>query len=278
MSSAFPATDPAASAGRFQSGLQQQADISFGTILRRAVLAGLVAGAVAAVFVGLVAEDSIDAAIAIEEAGADAAHDADHDTDESTDSGDASHGHGDDEALFTRSQQVVGGLAAAVVFGLVVGVVFGTVYAAVRHKITIGSETGRVLLLAAAAYLATAVLPALKYPANPPAVGDPDTVNERTLLYFTFLAASIILAVAVGMLYRRLATRLERSAAVVATATAALAGTAVLLVVWPSSPDRVAQDFPAQLLWDFRLESLATLTIIWSTFGLGMGWMSRPRT
>ena len=278
MSSAFPATDSAASAGRFQGGPQQQADISFGTILRRAVLAGLLAGAVAAVFVGLVAEDSIDAAIAIEEAGADAAHDADHDTGESTDSGDASHGHGEDEALFTRSQQVVGGLAAAVVFGLVVGVVFGTVYAAVRHKITIGSETGRILLLAAAAYLATAVLPSLKYPANPPAVGDPDTVNERTLLYFTFLAASIILAVAVGMLYKRLAARLERSAATVSTAAAALAGTAVLLVVWPSSPDRVAEDFPAQILWDFRLESLATLTIIWSTFGLGMGWMSRPRT
>ena len=278
MSSAFPATDPTASAGRLPGGPQQQADIGFGTILRRAVLAGLLAGAVAAVFVGLVAEDSIDAAIAIEEAGADAGPDADHDTGESTDSGDASHGHGDEEALFTRGQQVVGGLAAAVVFGLVVGSVFGTVYAAIRHKITIGSETGRVLLLAAAAYLATAVLPSLKYPANPPAVGDPDTVNERTLLYFTFLAASVILAVAVGMLYKRLAARLERSAAVVSTAAAALAGTAVLLAVWPSSPDRVAEDFPAQLMWDFRLESLATLTIIWSTFGLGMGWMSRPRT
>ena len=274
MSSAFPATDPVTSAGRSRGGSQPQADINFGTILRRAVLAGLLAGVAAAVFVGLVAEDSIDAAIAIEEAGAA----AEHDTGESTDSGEAAHGHGDDEALFTRSQQVVGGLAAAVVFGLVVGVVFGTVYAAIRHKITVGSETGRVLLLAAAAYLATAVLPSLKYPANPPAVGDPDTVNERTLLYFTFLAAAIILAVAVGMLYKRLAARLERSAAVVSTAAAALAGVAVLLVVWPASPDTVAEDFPAQLLWDFRLESLATVTIIWSTFGLGMGWMNRPRT
>ena len=277
MSSAFPATDPVASAGRWRGGSQPQADINFGTILRRAVLAGLLAGLVAAVFVGLVAEDSIDAAIAIEEAGAADEHNADHDTGESTDPGEAAHDHGDDEALFTRSHQVVGGLAAAVVFGLVVGVVFGTVYAATRHKITVGSETGRILLLAAAGYLATAVLPSLKYPANPPAVGDPDTVNERTLLYFTFLAAAIILAVAVGMLYKRLTARLERSAAVVSTAAAALAGAAVLLVVWPSSPDTVAEGFPAQLLWDFRLESLATLTIIWSTFGLGMGWMSRSR-
>lgn len=266
MSSAFPATEAT------PAGHQQTPRATFGTILRRAVLAGLVAGALAAVFVGLVAEDSIDAAIDIEEATAGA------DTPEGSDEAAGGHSHGDEEPLFTRGQQVVGGLTAAVLFGLVVGVVFGTVYAAIRHKITVGSETGRILLLAAAAYLATAVLPSLKYPANPPAVGDPDTVNERTLLYFTFLAAAIILAVAVGMLYKRLAVRLERSAAVVSTAAAALAGAAVLLVVWPSSPDTVTEGFPAQLLWDFRLESLATLTIIWSTFGLGMGWLSRPRT
>lgn len=270
MSSAFPATD-AAAGGHGPAGHRQVPRATFGIILRRAVLAGLVAGALAAVFVGLVAEDSIDAAIAIE----DAASQADAEgSDEAADG----HSHGEEEPLFTRGQQVVGGLTAAVVFGLVVGVVFGTVYAAIRHKVTVADETRRVLLLAAVAYLTTAVLPAIKYPANPPAVGDPDTVNERTLLYFTFLAAIIILAVAVGMLYKRLAARLERSAAVVLTAAAALVGTAVLLVVWPSNPDSVAEDFPAQLLWDFRIESLATLTIIWATLGLGMGWLSRTRT
>ncbi len=277
MSSASPATDAVASAGRFQGGPHQQADISFGTILRRAVLAGLLAGATAAVYVGLVAEDSIDAAIAIEEAAAAADHDADHDAGQSADSGGATQHHGD-EALFTRGQQVVGGLVAAVIFGLVIGVVFATVYAAIRHRITVGSETGRMLLLASAAYLVTAVLPALKYPANPPAVGDPDTVNERTLLYFGFLAVAIIGAFAVGMLYVRLAARLDRSAAVVVAGAAALVGTAVLLTVWPSGGDLVADDFPAQLLWDFRLESLATLTIIWTTFALAMGWMSRTRS
>ncbi len=241
------------------------------------MLAGLLAGALAAVYVGLVAEDSIDAAIAIEEAAAAAAHDADHDAGQSTDSGGATQHHGD-EALFTRGQQVVGGLVAAVIFGLVIGVVFAAAYAALRHRITVGTDTGRVLLLASAAYLVTAVLPALKYPANPPAVGDPDTVNERTLLYFGFLAVAIIGAFAVGMLYGRLATRLDRSAAVVVTGAAALVGAAVLLAVWPSGGDLVADDFPAQLLWDFRLESLATLTILWATFALAMGWMSRIRS
>ena len=275
MSSAFPATDPTASAGRFQGGPQQQADISFGTILRRAVLAGLLAGAVAAVFVGLVAEDSIDAAIAIEEAGAG--------TPITTRASPRTRAMLPTATVTTRRCSPAASRSWgdwrprwSSVWSLAWCSARSTPPSATR-SLSAARRDG-FLLLAAAAYLATAVLPSLKYPANPPAVGDPDTVNERTLLYFTFLAASIILAVAVGMLYKRLAARLERSAAVVSTAAAALAGTAVLLAVWPSSPDRVAEDFPAQLLWDFRLESLATLTIIWSTFGLGMGWMSRPRT
>ena len=270
MSSAFPATDPTPGA-RGPAGARQNNSVTFGAVLRRAVLAGLLAGALAAVFVGLVAEDSIDAAIAIEEAGA-ASH-----ADEASGSDDAGdgHSHRDDEALFTRGQQVVGGLTAAIVYGLVVGVLFGTVYAAVRHKITVADETRRVLLAAASAYLATAVLPALKYPANPPAVGDPDTVGERTVLYLTFLAVCIILVFLVGMLYKGLAARRGSTAATTLAAAAALVAVAALLIAWPSSPDSVAADFPAQLLWDFRVESLATLTIIWTTFGIGMGWLSR---
>lgn len=271
MSSAFPATDATAAGRLGPASPQQTHSITFSTILRRAVVAGLLSGALAAVFVGLVAGDSIDAAIDIESSPASA--DAHEESDEAA----GAHSHGDSEPLFTRGQQVVGGLAASVVFGLVVGVVFAAVYASVRHKITVADETRRVLLLAAVAYLVTAVLPAVKYPANPPAVGDPATVNQRTVLYFTFLACGIILAFAVGMLYKRLAARGDRSTALALSAAAALAGTAVLLAMWPSSGDTVPADFPAQLLWDFRIESLATLTIIWSTFGLAMGWLSRER-
>ncbi len=256
MSSAFPATDTASGDGPDPASAPS---VTFGTVLRRAVLAGLLAGALAALFVGLVAETSIDAAIAIEEAAA------------------GDHSHGDEEPLVTRAQQVVGGLMAAIVFGLVVGVIFGTVYAAIRHRITVVDETRRVLLLATAAYIATALLPALKYPANPPAVGDPDTVNERTVLYFTFLAASIILAVAVGMVYKRLASRHQLSSALTMTGVVALVGIAALLIAWPSTPDSVTEGFPAQLLWDFRVQSLTTLTIIWAAFGLAMGWLSRER-
>lgn len=261
MSSVSPATNSPQSVRPGPRDSQQIVNPTFGTILRRAVLAGLVAGVLAAVFVGLVAEDSIDEAIAIEEASA------------AADSG--AHSHGDDEALFSRSVQVVGGLAASVLYGLVMGVVFGTVYAAIRHRLGTVDESRRVLLLAGVAYVATALLPAIKYPANPPAVGDPDTVNERTLLYFSFMAACIVLAVAVGLAYKRLVARHSRSTALTLAGVASLVGIAVLLVVWPSSPDKVAADFPAQLLWDFRVESLMTLTIIWAALGLFMGWLSR---
>ena len=257
--------------------------MTYGIILRRGVIAGLLAGVVAAVFVGLVATDSIDEAIQLEstsgtasghthaEGGNGGAAQPEPDGASTSTSTSAS------EPLFSQGQQVVGGLGAAVIYGIVVGVIFATVFAAVRHLLTVRDESTRVLLLAAVGYAATALLPALKYPPNPPGVGDPATVNERTVLYFTFLAASIALVAAVGLLYRQLAPRIDRSAAIVVAGVLAVSAGAALLLVWPASGDSVPAEFPAQLLWDFRIESLTTLTIVWCTLGLAMGWLSRTR-
>ena len=52
----------------------------------------------------------------------------------------------------------------------------------------------------AAALVCIAVVPFFKYPANPPGVGDPDTVGRRTVLYLALIAVALAadgLAVAV---------------------------------------------------------------------------------
>jgi hypothetical protein len=46
-------------------------------------------------------------------------------------------------------------------------------------------------LLAGAAFLALVVVPDIKYPANPPSVGNPDTIGERTGLFLVMIIASI---------------------------------------------------------------------------------------
>ncbi len=226
-------------------------------IIVRAIAAGIVGGLLAAAFVAVVAEDSIDEAIAIEQA---------QTVDQSTE-------QSDDEPLVSRSGQVIGGLLAAIFYGLFTGTVFGTVFASVRHRIRAADDFRRAIILAVAAFLATAFIPALKYPANPPAVGDPATIGQRTFLYFTFLGASITVMFAVGLLYRQLRDRFDQPSSQVATVALAVLAYVALMVVWPTSPDTIPTDFPPDLLWRFRLESMATLAIAWSTLGLGLGWL-----
>lgn len=226
------------------------------TVVVRAVVAGALGGLLAAVFILVVGEDSIDAAIAIEEATAE-----------------GSAVDGGDDALISRDLQVVGGFVGGLLYGLFSGLAFGTVFAAIRHRIPAADDFRRSVLLAAGAFLATALAPAVKYPANPPAVGDPATVGQRTVYYLTFVAASIVLLVAIAMLHHSARRRFEPATSVVVAAIGGTAGFALLLLLWPDSPDRVPAGFPADLLWRFRLQSLATLALSWATLGLGLGWM-----
>jgi hypothetical protein len=54
------------------------------------------------------------------------------------------------------------------------------------------------------------LVPALKYPANPPAVGDPETIYYRQTLYVIFIAISGFSALAVAFMYRTFGTNCQR--------------------------------------------------------------------
>src|SRR6202012_5421624 len=47
------------------------------------------------------------------------------------------------------------------------------------------------LILAATGFIAIYLVPNLKYPANPPSIGDPATIKMRTALYFIMIAVSL---------------------------------------------------------------------------------------
>jgi predicted cobalt transporter CbtA len=234
-------------------------------IVGRAVAAGVIGGLLTALFVTLIGEQSIEAAITIEEAVNAPA----------TSGGEATTAEIVPEV--SRSVQIAGGALAVVLYGVLTGVVFGTVLAAVRHRLPMVDDFRRSVLLAGAGFAAVAILPAVKYPANPPAVGDPDTINQRTVAYLTLVAAGLVLAVVSAMVHRRLSRRLDQPTTLTLTALVALAGAVALMLLWPDSPDRIPAGFPADLLWRFRLQSLATLAIQWATLGLGTGWLLTRR-
>ena len=129
------------------------------------------------------------------------------------------------------------------------------------------------LALATVAFAVIAVVPALKYPPNPPAVGQPDTIQLRTAAYFAMLAASIVAAGLALRVRTILSVRLRAFDAALAAVASFVVVIAIAQALLPHV-DEVPEDFPAQLLWKFRLASLGVQALLWLTIGLSFGWMA----
>ncbi|WP_019855741.1 CbtA family protein [Actinopolyspora mortivallis] len=235
---------------------------SFGRILRDGVLAGLVAGAAAALVALLVVKPRIRAALRIEQERAHAG-------------GGHAHSH---EEMFGRLTQVIGGMVAAVVVAVALGALFAVVFARLRHLLPARTEFGRTVQLAVVGFFAWSLLPALKYPANPPGVGGTDTVTYRTVTYFSVILAGVVI-VALAYLLRGYCLRHGWSspATVTVTALAVTLLSVLVLWAWPDNPDPIPADVPAGLLWRFRLSSLAELATLWGVLGLVFGLLSERR-
>jgi predicted cobalt transporter CbtA len=94
--------------------------------------------------------------------------------------------------------------------------------AAVRPRLRLRLWTHRAaspartaLWLAAGAFVVVFLVPFLKYPANPPSVGDPDTIGRRTELYLAMIVCSLLAAVAALRIRAWLAARRDPTTATV---------------------------------------------------------------
>lgn len=229
--------------------------------LRRGMVAGLLAGLLAGLFAFFFGEPSLEGAIQFEEVAAV----------EEAAAGD--HGHGEEEEVFSRSTQRVGLFFATGLSGVFVGGLFGMAYAYFGDRLASGSEWNRSFSLAGAAFVGAFLIPFLKYPANPPTVGDPATIGSRTTAYFALVALSLL--VVLGAWY---AARTLRERGVAAPVRQSGVGLGVVVVVGvlflalPAAPD--PGEFPAGLLWDFRLSSLGTQLVLWAGLGAIFGLLS----
>src|SRR4051812_46460906 len=113
---------------------------------------------------------------------------------------------GSSHEMFTRLTQQIGGGIGAVLYGVVVGLIFAVVLAALRHRLSSRTDFRRAALLGMTAFVAVFLVPFLKYPANPPGVGDPSTISRRTVLYLLMLGWSLVATWAAWRLARWLRT------------------------------------------------------------------------
>lgn len=223
-------------------------------MLRKLLICGLVAGVcgglVAAGFAFIAGEPAVDAAIAYEEAGDPPAP-------------------GADPAPVSRdAQKSVGLVTATAVYGLALGGIFALAFAFAYGRVS--ARTGpraTAYWLAAAAFTVLYLVPSIKYPAGPPASSLDETIGERTGLYVTMVAISILAAMAGARLRPALEPRWGAHRANLGAGLVFLAAVVVAGLALPSVQE-VPADFPATTLWRFREASIGTQAVLWLTIGL----------
>lgn len=235
------------------------------SFLVRGLLAGFLAGIFAFAVSYTVGEPQVDAAIAVEEAGAAAAP-----ADAATEPADDGHSHSHEEGGGTevsRDNQSTWGLATGIfavstAFGGVVGLI--SAFAVGRlGRLRPSQSTAVVALLG---FVAAWLVPFVKYPATPPAVGNEDTLADRTLYYFTIQAVSILAMIGVVLLARRLLGRIGTYRTLLVSGATFLVVVVVAGLLLPTVNE--IGSFPGDTLWYFRRASLMTNMTLWAALGI----------
>jgi Probable cobalt transporter subunit (CbtA) len=179
----------------------------------------------------------------------------------------------DEPVIFSRAvQSGIGLLTGMVVAGAGLGCLFAVLFAFANGRLGRLGPAPTSILLAGFGLLSVYIVPALKYPANPPSVGEPDTIKYRTGLYFLLMAISI--ASTLGALRLRQGL-LARHGPWNASLLAAGAYLVVIAAVFSLLPgiNEVPPNFPAVTLWDFRIASMGIQTVLWGSLGVIFGYV-----
>lgn len=224
------------------------------TFIFISVLAGVIAGLILAGVNYFVAEPFIDQAIGIEVENSIAAG-------ETVDF---------NELNTYRMWQKEGTFAAGAFLGLTYGAILGIVYVMARKYLPSSDDRKKALILAGLMCLALYVVPFLKYPANPPAVGDPETIGLRDSLYTSYQLTSglIVLGLSVLLFKFRTVSYLKY---LIPVFYIGLVG--FIYAIFPANPDPITA--PMDLVNSFRMVTFATMVMFYAVLGIVFGMMWR---
>jgi predicted cobalt transporter CbtA len=232
---------------------------SFGAIVKSALVAGLGAGLLVAAVQFVWSEPVVDHAIALEGQlhAAENAHSA------------AAAAPAEETPIVDRPTQKKGLFLGYTIYGLAWGLLFGAAYTIGQQHLPARGRFGRGFLLAAGSFWAVGLLPFLKYPANPPGVGDPNTIDFRQHAYLGMLVGGIAVVILALALRHALSQQGSRPATIVAPLALIAVGSAALYFALPANTDAIRM--PASLVTEFRVHSLAGLALFWLTLGCLFG-------
>lgn len=215
------------------------------------MLAGLLAGLGTATFHWVLTEPLIDRAVELEF--------------RSHESSGAVH----DEPVVGRPVQKLGLFLGFLLYGIAWGLLFGLLAYAIRPWLT-AAGGGASFFLALLLGWSVAIFPLLKYPADPPGVGEAETIGYRQELFLFSMALSLIGTFA-ALAAERFFHRFKRARAVVLASY--LIYLLVIFAALPSNPDPVR--LPLDLVREFRILSFAGHLLFWATMGGAFRWLGK---
>ncbi|MGD8638692.1 MAG: CbtA family protein [Nitrosopumilaceae archaeon] len=165
-----------------------------------------------------------------------------------------------------REWQKGGQILAGVILGTSIGALFGIVFALSRNSLPGNNDVKKALILAGIMWLTIYFIPFLKYPANPPTVGDAETVVLRGVLYLSFIAISGFAAVG----FYKLSKIFEGKRKIISLIGYVSLISAIFFIM-PDNPDEVTA--PLDLVEGFRIMSVLGVSTFWITMGLVLGFL-----
>jgi len=222
------------------------------TFIFVSLLSGVIAGVILAGVNYFVAEPFIDQAIGIE-----------------VDNRIASGGVVDSNELSSyRVWQKEGTFAAGAILGLTYGAILGIVYVISRKYLPSSDDRKKALILAAIMCLSLYIVPFIKYPANPPAIGDPETIGLRDSLYTGYQLASALTALGISILMYKL-RRISYIKYIIPIFYLGLV--ASIYAVFPANPDEIT--VPMDLVNAFRAVTFGIMVMFYLVLGAIFGIM-----
>ncbi|MDW0134289.1 MAG: CbtA family protein [Nitrososphaeraceae archaeon] len=181
------------------------------------------------------------------------------------------------ELIDYRYWQKAGAFAGGAIYGAGLASLFGVVFVFARSKLPGKNNKQKAILLAGIMWFVLFLMVALKYPANPPAVGDPETIYYRETLYVGYIMISGLAALGMAVIWIR--TRMNSKKIIIPLMYAAIMVTAY--VVMPSNPDKI--EISMDLIQTFRILTAITIGVFWGILGIIFGslwdkFLSREQT
>jgi hypothetical protein len=237
-----------------------------GHLIIRGIIVGIVAGILAFAWARTFGEPALNIAMGFESAQNEAKAKA------ALASG--QHAEEEEPEIFSRGvQSGIGLFTGVVAVGAGIGGLFAVLFAFANGRFgSLGPEPTSALL-ALIGLVSIYVIPALKYPADPPSVGNLETIKLRTGLYFLMMAISVASTIGALALRGGLARKYGSWDGSVLAAAAYIVVIASAFLILPGF-NEVPANFPAVTLWNFRIASLGIQTVLWASIGVMFGYFN----